>query len=302
MALADRTNSPLTIVDSAAGTPASRDLAAARPTRRLIINADDFGLSHEVNTAVIRAHTAGVLTTASLMVNEDGFGEAVDLARRHPRLGVGLHLSLVCGRSALPRAEIPNLVNAQQRFPDCPVSAGMKFFFDPRCREQLEREMTAQVEKFLATGLALDHVNGHLHFHLHPVVFGIVMKHARRWKVRQVRLTRDPFWVNARLARGRWAYRVSHAVIFALLSARSRGLLAKAGIRHTRDVYGLLQHGFVDESFVAGLLTNLPAGDSELYSHPSLSQFKHELDALLSPRVKEIIAGRAIELIRYQDL
>jgi len=236
------------------------------------------------------------------MVNEDGFGEAVELARQHPRLGVGLHLSLVCGRSALRQSEIPNLVDRQQRFPNCPVSAGMKFFFDPRCREQLEREVTAQFEKFFATGLTLDHVNGHLHFHLHPAVFGILMKHARRWNVRQVRLTRDPFWVNARLARGRWSYRLSHAVIFALLSARSRGMLAKANIRHTRKVYGLLQHGLVDEPFVAGLLADLPAGDSELYSHPSLTQFKHELDAMLSPKVKEIIAGRGIELIRYQDL
>jgi hopanoid biosynthesis associated protein HpnK len=290
MALAESTSGALTVVDGALGT------------RRLIINADDFGLSHEVNLAVIRAHTEGVLTTASLMVNEDGFGEAVELARQHPRLGVGLHLSLVCGRSALRQSEIPNLVDAQQRLPNCPVSAGMKFFFDPRCRGQLEREITAQFEKFFDTGLTLDHVNGHLHFHLHPVVFGIVMKHARRWNVRQVRLTRDPFWVNARLSRGRWGYRVSHAAIFALLSARSRGMLAKANIRHTRNVYGLLQHGLVDESFVAGLLANLPAGDSELYSHPSLTQFKHELDALLSPKAKEIIAGRRIELIRYQDL
>jgi chitin disaccharide deacetylase len=170
MALAESTPT-VAVIDGALGT--------ARPARRLIINADDFGLSHDVNSAVIRAHTAGVLTTASLMVNEDGFGEAVDLARQHPRLGVGLHLSLVCGRSALPRVEIPNLVDAQQRFPNCPVSAGMKFFFDPRCREQLEREVTAQFEKFFATGLTLDHVNGHLHFHLHPAVFGIVMRHAR---------------------------------------------------------------------------------------------------------------------------
>ena len=142
MALVESTGSALRVVDGALGT--------ARPVHRLIINADDFGLSHEVNTAVIRAHTEGVLTTASLMVNEEGFGEAVQLARQHPRLGVGLHLSFVCGRSALRQSEIPNLVDAQQRFPDCPVSAGMKFFFDPRCRQQLEREITAQFERFFA--------------------------------------------------------------------------------------------------------------------------------------------------------
>src|SRR5688572_33399331 len=109
MALVESTGSALRVVDGALGT--------ARPVHRLIINADDFGLSREVDAAVIRAHTEGVLTTASLMVNEEGFEEAVELARSHPRLGVGLHLSLVCGRSALTRDKIPNLVDAQQRFP-----------------------------------------------------------------------------------------------------------------------------------------------------------------------------------------
>jgi len=268
----------------------------------LIINADDFGASREVNAAVIRAHAEGVLTTASLMVNEEGFEEAVELARSHPGLGVGLHLSLVCDRSALTRDEIPNLVDARQRFPECPVSAGMRFFFDPRCRKQVEREVAAQFEKFQATGLTLDHVNGHLHFHLHPVVFSIVMRNAQRWNVRHVRVTRDPFWPNARLASGRWGYRISHATIFTLLSLRARRALARARVRCTGRVYGLLQHGRVDESFVLGLLERLPAGDSELYSHPSLTQFRHELDALLSGKVKATIAARGIELIRYQDL
>ena len=92
--------------------------------------------------------------------------------------------------------------------------------------------------------------------------------------------------MNARLARGRWGYRISHAVIFARAFSAGEERIGQGGIRHTRNVYGLLQHGLVDEIFVAGLLTDLPAGDSELYSHPSLTQFKHELDALLSPKVK----------------
>jgi len=292
----------MALVESAVGRAVPSAPPRSRATHRLIINADDFGLSREVNEAVIRAHTHGVLTTASLMVNEEGFEEAVELARSHPRLGVGLHLSLVCGRSALTHNQIPNLVDARQQFPDCPVSAGMKFFFDPRCRQQLEREVTAQFEKFHATGLTLDHVNGHLHFHLHPVVFSIVMRNALRWNVRHVRLTRDPLRLNARLADGRWGYRVSHWAIFAMLSGRAGRALARARIRHTRRVYGLLQHGHVAESFVVGLLERLPEGDSELYSHPSLTQFRHELDALLSAKVKATIAARGIELIRYQDL
>src|SRR5688572_4570942 len=120
-------------------------------SRRLIVNADDFGRSAEINAAVIRGHTDGVLTSASLMVNEDGFEEAVALARLHSRLGVGLHLALVCGRSALPSAHIPRLVDSARQFTRGPVSAGIRFFFQSSLQEQLRAEITAQFEKFRST-------------------------------------------------------------------------------------------------------------------------------------------------------
>src|ERR1700726_342545 len=96
-------------------------------SRRLIVNADDFGRSHAINLAVIRAHREGILTTASLMVNEAAAEEAVALARENPGLGVGLHLALVCGRSALPPSAIPNLVNTHSQFTDNPVAAGFGY-------------------------------------------------------------------------------------------------------------------------------------------------------------------------------
>src|SRR4051794_11109094 len=99
------------------------------PARRLIVNADDFGRSHSINQAVIRAHRDGILTTASLMVNEVAFDEAVMLAKENPRLGVGLHLTLICGSSALPQEKIPSLVNAAKEFPNNPAAVGMKYFF-----------------------------------------------------------------------------------------------------------------------------------------------------------------------------
>src|SRR6059058_2925032 len=97
--------------------------------RRLIVNADDFGRSTAINAAVIRAHQEGILTTASLMVNEPGFQEAVELARQNPRLGIGLHLTLLCGHSALPAAEIPGLVNSQGELTSNPPGAGLRYFF-----------------------------------------------------------------------------------------------------------------------------------------------------------------------------
>ncbi len=270
--------------------------------RRLIVNADDFGLSPSVNEAVIRAHRDGVLTTASLMVNESGCNEAVKLAKENPRLGVGLHLTLLMGRSALPPEKIPGLVNLRGEFSNSPVGTGMSYFFKRGLREQLRAEIHAQFEKFRATGLPLDHVNGHLHLHLHPVIFKILMEDVEKLGIKRMRLTRDCLARSRRMATGQWFYRVSHAAIYEWLSSRAREPLRQRGIRHAQITFGLLQNARVDEEYILKLLPILPAGDSELYSHPSLDEFKYEFDALVSPRVKDLAKKLGIELIRYQDL
>ena len=277
-------------------------MASREARRRLIVNADDFGRSHSINQAVIRAHREGILTTASLMVNEPAADEAVALARENPGLGVGLHLALVCGRSALAPASIPRLVNADSQFSNNAAAAGMRYYFSASCRAQLRDEIAAQFEKFRATALPLDHVNGHLHLHLHPVVFKILSDNAARWGIRAMRLTRDPLLLNTRLASGRWFYRLSHAAVFSMLSARAGPVLERLKIRHTRTVFGLLQNARVDGDFVTKLLPVLPAGDSELYSHPSLDQFKNEFDALINPSIRALAGQLGIQLIRYQDL
>ena len=269
---------------------------------RLIVNADDFGRSRSVNEAVIRAHREGILTSASLMVNEPGFDEAVKLAKENPKLGVGLHLSLLCAHSALSPEKIPGLVNDRGEFSNNPVGVGFRYFFNRSLREQLRAEIHAQFEKFRATGLPLDHVNGHLHLHLHPTVFCILMEDAEKLGIRRMRLTRDCFWRSMRRARGRWFSRASHALIYEWLSQRARKPLRQHGIRHAQISFGLLQNARVDEEYILKLLLELPPGDSELYSHPSLEEFEHEFDALVSPRVKELVKKLGIELIRYQDL
>jgi hopanoid biosynthesis associated protein HpnK len=270
--------------------------------RRLIVNADDFGRSPAINEAVIKAHTDGILTTASLMVGEPACAGAVTLAKQQPRLGVGLHLTLSCGHAALPPEKIPGLVNSVGEFGNNPVVLGWRYFFRRELREPLRREIHAQFEKFRATGLPLDHVNGHQHMHLHPAILDILMADADQLGIRHLRLTRDPFWLNARLASGAWAYRASHAVIYSCLSRRARRGLQQRGIRHTGRVFGLLQNARVNETFIARLLPQLPPGDSELYSHPSLDEFRHEFDALVSARVKAAVQELGIKLIRYQDL
>jgi len=275
---------------------------ASPERRRLIVNADDFGLSHSVNEAVVRAHREGILTTASLMTNEAGFDEAVKLAKENPQLGVGLHLTLLHGHSALLPDKIPGLVNTHGKFSNSPVGVGLNYFFKPSLREQLRAEIHAQFEKFRATGLKLDHVNGHLHLHLHPVVFKILVEDSEKLGITHLRLTRDCLSRSRKMSRGHLFYKVSHAAIFEILSSRARKVLAQKKIRHAQITFGLLQDSCVDENYILKLLPELPNGDSELYSHPSLDKFKHEFDALISPRVKEMVKQLGIELIRYQDL
>jgi chitin disaccharide deacetylase len=279
----------------------SRTSPDSKP-RRLIVNADDFGRTASINQAVIRAHREGILTATSLMVNEPACEEAVALARENPKLGVGLHLTLLCGHSALPPEQIPGLANAKGEFTTSPPGAGFRYFFQRSLREPLRREIHAQFQRFHATGLPLDHVNGHLHLHLHPTVFRILMTDAAQLGIKHLRLTFDPLRLNLRLASGHFAYRALHAAIFYPLSARARPVLAQRGIRHTDAVFGLLQNARVDEDYVNRLLPQLPAGDSELYSHPSLDEFKNEFDALISLRAQEQVRKLGIKLIRYQDL
>jgi hopanoid biosynthesis associated protein HpnK len=279
----------------------SRPHPDAKP-RRLIVNADDFGRSASINQAVIRAHREGILTTTSLMVNKPAFEEAVALARENPTLGVGLHLTLLCGHSTLAPDAIPGLANANGEFSNNPPGAGFRYFFQRSLREPLRREIHAQFQKFRATRLPLDHVNGHLHLHLHPTVFRILMSDAAQLGIKHLRLTFDPFRLNLRVASGHLAYRALHAAIYHALSARARPVLAQRGIRHTGAVFGLLQNARVDEPYITRLLPQIPAGDSELYSHPSLDEFKNEFDALVSPRVREQVSQLGIKLMRYQDL
>ena len=91
-------------------------------------------------------------------------------------------------------------------------------------------------------------------------------------------------------------------MVFWILARRARRLLALQGIHHTRHVFGLLRDGRVDANYVASLLKNLPRGDSELYSHPSLDEARHELDALTCPKARRLIETMGIRLARYQDL
>lgn len=265
---------------------------------RWIVNADDFGRSSSINTAVEKAHREGILTSASLMVNEPACAGAVEIAGRNPNLGVGLHLTLCCGRAASQSV----LANAEKHFTAGPVTAGLKIFLSTEFKRALEAELEEQFKRFEATGLVLDHVNGHLNIHLHPTVLGILLRRAQEWGITRMRLTQDPWFIDKKLSNGKLAYRLSHAMIYHFLSKRARKHLAAHSIKHADYVFGLLRFDRIDEQFYLGLLPLLHSGTHEIYSHPSDDASIHELNALTSERVKQAVREHNVQLVRYQDL
>jgi hopanoid biosynthesis associated protein HpnK len=287
--------------DSARIKPKARASAGNR-ARRLVVTADDFGRSSSINRAVIHAYREGILTSASLMVNGVAAAEAVALAREHPGLGVGLHLTLVRGQPSLPAGELVGWVDARGQLPVRPVLAGFRCFFRRPSQLAVEREVAAQFARFRSTGLALDHVDGHLHFHLHPRVVRLLLRRSGEWGIRAMRLTRDPLWLNLRLSGGRYGYRLTHALAFGWLARWIAPQFRARAIVHTDRVFGLLQDGRVDAGYVERLVSRLPPGDSELYAHSSFDEGGQELEALVSGRGRAWVAERGITLVRYQDL
>lgn len=235
-------------------------------SKRLIVTADDFGAAEAVNAAVEEGHRNGVLTAASLMVAAPGCADAVARARRLAGLRVGLHLVLVEGRPLLPPSELPDLVTPAGLFRTDMAKMGADIFFTPRVRRQLAAEIAAQFDAFAATGLSLDHVNTHKHYHLHPTIAGLILGIGRR---HGMRASRAPIEPRAVLAAVDPAAAPAPAWITEPWARLVRARYRRAGIAMADQVFGLAWSGAMTPERVAGIIRHLPDGLSELYVHPA---------------------------------
>lgn len=280
--------------------------------RQLIINGDDFGISSEVNHAIIDAHQRGVLTSTSLMVTGDAFEEAVALAKANPDLAVGLHLVLVCGRSVLPPEQIPHLVNAQGYFSYEPEKTGLRYHLSTGAKREIPLEIRAQLEKFCQTGLPLSHVDGHLHVHTYPAVLPHLADLAQEFHIRFIRLPLEEAGLTLNIDRSNWFMKYLRALVFGGLRRYGEGVCRSHGIQFTDRVYGELQSGRLTERYLLGLLPQIQASCVEIFCHPELvpagefSQGNHrglaERDALVSDRVRQVIEESGFHLTNYLKL
>ena len=243
------------------------------------------------------------------MVGAPAAASAVELARGLPRLKVGLHLALVDAKPILPASAVPDLVDARGRFRANMALSGAAMFFLPHVRKQMAAEIRAQFEAFRATGLALDHVSAHKHFHLHPSVLSAILELAKEFGAPAVRA---PLEIRAVLARVKGARAGFAACALAPLARVQRARLKRAGIPAPDQVFGLAWSGAMTLSGLAELIAHLPEGVTEIYTHPATGsgfagaapgyRYQEELAALTSPDLRRLIVAAGIARGGFADV
>jgi hopanoid biosynthesis associated protein HpnK len=284
-----------------------------RGMKKVIINADDFGLCRPVNEGIVKAHREGILTSTTLMTNTPGFDEAVALARQNPKLGVGVHLNIVRGRPLSLPEDIPGLLGPDGRFPAKPALILRKIATRRIAPGEIERELRAQIEKALASGLVLTHLDSEKHIHVFPPVFRIVIRLAREYGFRRVRFIRE-----IRLSR-----HVGQAVKAAFLSAccaRVRWEIRAAGLVCADAFYGISNSGRMNAAALRRILRRVREGSAEVMVHPGfqtpelfelesevgryyINRFRErELRALLDPGLRPFVRDLGLSLVDFSGI
>jgi hopanoid biosynthesis associated protein HpnK len=245
------------------------------------------------------------------MMGEAATDDAVRRARDLPNLRVGLHLVLVDGRAVLEPQRIPGLVDPSGHMDGDMFKRGVRYFALPSVRRQLEAEIRAQFAAFARTGLSLDHVNVHKHFHLHPTILALMLAIGRDYGAPAIRVPVEPLWFGVRAGGVRAG---AAAALLRPWIALMKRRLRVAGARHNDQVFGIAASGAMDEATLLEILARLPPGVTEIYLHPatesgaaiaaSMSSYRQagELAALTSPRVRAAIAAMNVGLGGYADI
>jgi hopanoid biosynthesis associated protein HpnK len=238
--------------------------------KSLIVTADDFGMTVPVNEGIEASHKNGILSATSLMTGGEAFDDAVDRSRHLPKLGIGLHIHLVDSRPVLPPDQIPDLVGPDGNFSNNPELFGFKLFFSPEMRRQADAEIAAQFECFQKTGLVMDHVNGHHHFHMHPAVTDAIARLAPKFGSPPVRFPVEPFGPSFQAGKDKPIARFFNWAFYAGLTHRMRKKLKSAGLLLNDHVFGVTDTGAMTEARILAYLDHLPEGITELYAHPAM--------------------------------
>jgi hopanoid biosynthesis associated protein HpnK len=278
----------------------------------LIVNADDFGLHTAVNEGIITGHNKGCITSTSIMASGRAFDDAVSKAAANPSLGLGVHLTLVAERPVAQPETVPSLVDREGLFAASYPRFINKYLQGKVALADIRRELAAQVEKVIATGLTITHLDSHQHLHVLPGVIDTVLDIAVHYKIKALRIPAEgllftggfPFTAGRIIGRSG----LSCLASVARRKAKNRGLMTP------NFFFGMLAGGNMQEEYLMNILKKLPTGVSEIMVHPGndsslLSRFfgweyhwQDELAAVTSSSVLSLLAENNIKLVTFREL
>jgi predicted glycoside hydrolase/deacetylase ChbG (UPF0249 family) len=295
--------------------------------RRLIVNADDFGLTAGVNRAIVEAQEQGIVTSTTLMANSQAFEEAATLARtlaeRKARFSVGCHVVLIDGEPLLPPQSVPSLLQPGRQNGAGQFRVKLNDFVIASFRNKLnpaeiEAEASAQIQRLQSAGVQPSHFDTHKHTHMFPAVLRPLLRAARTCGVRAVRNPFGRVWPlpMAHLVRKRKLWRrFAELNVLRNFAAKFRCEVENHGLRTTDGSLAVLLTGFLDLKLFVSIVDNIPEGTWEFVCHPGYNDADlnnvrtrlresrvQELELLTSPQAKYVLQRAGIELISYHDL
>ena len=225
--------------------------------KRLIINADDFGLSSQVNKAIIEAFKQGVLTNASLLANGLSFQEAVALAKANPELGVGIHLNILRGKPLSVLNEVRSLVDQRGFFQESPLRLGSKILLSKISLSEIEKEFKAQIMKVMEEGVQPTHLDTEKHIHILPSILRIIIKLAKEFKINKIRCLKSSIQLK-----DFFSLRGIFFPLFRFFTALEQRDLISSNILMPQRIYGIFEAGTMLIDRYSKIFSSLPDGFS----------------------------------------
>lgn len=280
--------------------------------KRLIVNADDFGLHSSVNHGIIEGYEKGCIRSTSFVAAGVAAEEAAELAKKNPGLGVGIHLTLVAERPVLPPSQVPSLIGENGYLLPNHAAFICRYMTGGICMEQLYSECEAQILRAMEMGVRLTHIDSHQHLHVLPGVIRMVLSLAKKYGFTKMRLPAEPFLFTG-------GYPTSAGRYMAKCGLTScarivKGAIRRAGIMTPDSFFGMLAGGHLYTPHFLSMLRALPEGVSEIMVHPGKDNrvlddiyhwayhWEEELASVTSAEAMKMIEERQIRLISYEEL
>jgi len=280
--------------------------------KRLIINADDFGLNELINSAIIKGYRNGFITSTTIMPSGIAFESAAESAKENPNLGVGVHLTLVAEKPVSAPSKIPTLVNNDGYFPPQYPQFLLRYMLGKITIDDIRRELTAQVKKVTSAGINITHIDSHQHLHIIPEILTVVIDIAKEHKIRALRIPDESYFFF-----GSYPFSLVRFVArcgLTYLARIARHKVRKNNLVVPNHFFGMLAGGNMQEKYLSEIIRQIPDGVSEIMVHPGSNNkllstqhnweyhWEEELLALTSKNIGRLITDKDISLVSFREL